>query len=180
MPELLKEEEDPEKTNKVKRPKLDEIKQLRENRDAWLWMMTNFLTCAEPEMKKKVKHEPMHQWCTIAVEAVVHVIVENNYELWEDEHKKAKDENHVLSKVAQCTNNAKSGAKYAGWNDKGIDRYNDIHDAINKARKVTTHSETLANLLKSKCAELDEKKKNPVVRVTKKPRVELPPGWSRS
>ena len=72
-------------------PTLAHIKEGRCHEKSWLWVMTTFLPRVEAQARKNLVLSNLETWCTNVSEALVQVLIENNYEAWEEEATYTKD-----------------------------------------------------------------------------------------
>jgi hypothetical protein len=66
-------------------PTIDDIEHGRKREDTWLWIMTHFVLFVEPTMKERAKYDLLSNWCTVNSEALLFLLLENSYKMWEQE-----------------------------------------------------------------------------------------------
>ena len=89
-----------------------------------------FLKKVVPHATEAITKTKLSKWCPPSAEALLFVLLENNYDQW-------MWDRHLTEPMPTplYTERARSGYKYQGWSQAGIDRYNKIMDHVELCRK---------------------------------------------
>ena len=110
----------------------------RNNETVWTWVMMIFLKKVVPHAMEAITKTRLSEWCTPASEALLFVLIENNYDQWQALY---ADKDSIPA--ARYTDQAKSGYKYQGWSQRGIARYNEIMKQIEDGQAEDEEKEKL-------------------------------------
>ena len=119
-------------------PELDAIEKGREQETEWIEMVTQFLKHITPESKESISKRMLQEWCPIAAEALMFLMLENGYETWMEEAEMDEDSNSSPTKSAKWTERRGSGRKFGGWGNDGIKRFNVLYQRTKRHRERHT------------------------------------------
>jgi hypothetical protein len=121
----------------MKLPSLSEILKLRQtptrngnNNRAFTFIVEHLAGAVIGQRRWKLTrcYKPLSECMTVSDEAFMLLVLENNYELWQD-----ADTNRVGR--GKYTENAPN-RKFCGWSNEGITRFNELNDAVMKHREA--------------------------------------------
>ena len=126
-------------------PLLEDMKECRENVESWIFVMSNFLPVLVPGFKKKKGcNTNFGDVCEKATEALLFLFLENSHSEWVA---KAKGEGGGGTPLHTGKEEGRSGVRFGGYSQDGIDRYNKLYDGIQEARKTTVGKEMEKKLM---------------------------------
>jgi len=122
-------------------PSLTDFDQLRNNFEAYCFFFTNFVSCivGKSYFKKNIGHRKISEYITVSDEAMTHLILMNNIDVWIEIGNKKKEGNTKM-KLENCTSKQRyfSDGKGRGrsWNNEGKNYYNAMYKKIIEDRKT--------------------------------------------
>ena len=159
-------------------PELVDVQKGRKDEDSWKFVIAYFMKYILPDTKDKIGKKPISDWCPIATEALLFLMIENSYEMWMEEASKNEQENQSTpTKLAKWTERKGSGRKFGGWGNEGIKRFNLLHETIKNQRKSTRYGKKLEEALISYAKELGingRKRKNIEITLGEEPKYDMP------
>ena len=127
-------------------PLLEDIKECRENVESWIFVMSNFLPVLVPGCKKKKGYNTnFGDVCEKATEALLFLFLENSYNKWVAKAKGEAGGTPLYS--GKGKEEGRSGVRFGGYSQAGIDRYNELYDEIQDARATTEGKKMENNLM---------------------------------
>ena len=97
--------------------------------------MPNFLPVLVPGFKKKKRHNTnFGDVCEKATEALLFLFLENSHSEWVA---KAKGEGGGGTPLCSGKEEGRSGVRFGGYSQDGMDRHNKLCDGIQEARKTS-------------------------------------------
>ena len=125
-------------------PLLEDIKECRENVESWIFVMSNFLPVLVPGCKKKKGYNTnFGDVCEKATEALLFLFLENSYNKWVAKAKGEAGGTPLYSGKEE----GRSGVRFGGYSQAGIDRYNELYDEIEDSRATTEGKKMENNLM---------------------------------
>ena len=82
-------------------------------------------------MKTEVINKSPREWLPAPLEAYCLLTIENYYQMTQDT---VNDEENISE--PKWTSNGKGMGRKAGWDEEGIDRYNDLYDMVQENRRL--------------------------------------------
>ena len=101
-------------------------------------MIIKFLQYIIPETREYLTKKPLTKWCPVAAEALMFLMIENNYEVWMEEAEKDEDDDSSPTKTPKYTEKRGTGRRFGGWGNDGIKRFNELYNEIQKQRRTIT------------------------------------------
>ena len=130
-------------------PVLRKIEKGRESEKEWVLTVMEYIKCVVPESKEHIGKRMMREWCPVAAEALMFLMLENGYEMWmeEAEMDDTDDGSFILTKKPKYTEKRGSGRKFGGWGNDGIKRFNTLYQRIKEQRNKQTTGKSLEQKL---------------------------------
>lgn len=128
-------------------PELSEIEKGREKETEWINMVIQFIKYVIPEAKEYIAKRKLREWCPVAAEALLFLMLENSYELWMEEAEMDENSSSSPTKMAKWTERRGSGRKFGGWGNDGIKRFNVLYQGIKRQRERQTSGTNLEKKL---------------------------------
>lgn len=124
-------------------PPMHEILQLSMDKDVYIWFLSVFLKHGVGARNWNQLHlrKTISKYCTPSTEAIVLLIIENNYNRWIDEHNNVEKLRKELAPPLYTNGGiSKRGGKATskqggGWSTEGIRRFNELIVMVNSDRK---------------------------------------------
>mmetsp|Transcript_169 Transcript_169/g.194 ORF Transcript_169/g.194 Transcript_169/m.194 type:complete len:147 (-) Transcript_169:93-533(-) len=110
-------------------------------------MVTQFINYIIPEAKEHIAKRKLWEWCPVASEAVLFLMLENSYELWMEEAEMDEYSNSSPTKMAKWTERRGSGRKFGGWGNDRIKQFNVLYQRIKRQRERHTTGTNLEKKL---------------------------------
>ena len=130
-----------------------------------------------PESKEYIANKPLQEWCPVAAEALLFLMLENSYEMWMEEAEKDENDDSSPTKMAKWTERRGSGRKFGGWGNDGIKRFNVLYRETSRHRRTKTTGKDLENKLMTRAAEMGmsgKKRKRHDTREGEEPMYDMP------
>ena len=160
---------------------MNKIQKGRKDANTWVDMIITFLQYIIPETRLYLTKKQLTKWCPVAAEALLFLLIENNYEVWMEEAEKEKDDDSSPTKTPKYTEKRGSGRRFGGWGNDGIKRFNQLYNEIQKQRR----SSTLGTALEKKLVETaftvgftEKKRKRQYLEDGVEPKYDMPSDFS--
>ena len=110
-------------------------------------MIIRFQQYIIPETREYLTKKPLTKWCPVAAEALLFLMIENNYEVWMEEAEKDEDDDSSPTKTPKYTEKRGTGRRFGGWGNDGIKRFNELYNEIQKHRRTIPYGPALEKRL---------------------------------
>ena len=179
---------------------LDQLQDGRHNKVIWVYIVSQFMQPLIHRYNQDINSETadIESYCPVAGEALLFLLLENNYDYWEAEWKwKNKSNEATRESISMATQKYTKGTKggngrsFGGWNYSAMIRFNEYVDIIEEVNKNEEQVQAYNKALKKACVELKKEKasKNKSTRKRKSGNMEtdnmqlkfsLPPGMKKA
>lgn len=122
-------------------PSVDEFEKLRENHDTYRYFLENFVACiaGKDSFRKNAMSKRIAEFVTVSDEAVAHLILKNNYAVWQEIARNTKN-GHGGNKLGECIANqlyfVEGKGRGRSWTFEGKKYYNEMYKKIVEDRIV--------------------------------------------